>query len=309
MSDLRPTEGAIDFNFNGEKFQTYYKVFGSISDRVKDPLIALHGGPGLVHENLLYHSDLAVKHNIPVILYDQLGNGKSTHLKDKPKDFWNIALFVEELENLVRHFDIQAGFNILGHSWGGILGAEFEVRKQLPGLKHLILTNSLASFGLWTQSVVQLLQEFPEEVKQGVLGGMSDPPRYRAALKKFHAVHGCIVKPQPYEFTYTLDQVFGEDGDPTVAGAKYVICVRRFNIMLNWDSILQEWSIIDRLHLVRAPTLVINGRKDIAQDFVVQPFFDKIQRVKWVTLENSSHTPFFEERDRYMDLVANFLQS
>jgi pimeloyl-ACP methyl ester carboxylesterase len=45
----------------------------------------------------------------------------------------------------------------------------------------------------------------------------------------------------------------------------------------------------------------------MAQDFVVKPFFDKIQKVKWVTLENSSHTPFFEERERYMQLVAEFL--
>lgn len=42
------------------------------------------------------------------------------------------------------------------------------------------------------------------------------------------------------------------------------------------------------------------------QDFVVRPFFDGIQKVKWVTLENSSHTPFFEEHERYMRLVEDF---
>ncbi len=69
---------------------------------------------------------------------------------------------------------------------------------------------------------------------------------------------------------------------------------------------MQNWTIIDRLHLVRVPTFVINGRKDIAQDFVVKPFFDKIQKAKWVTFENSSHSPFIEERDRYMELVSGF---
>lgn len=71
--------------------------------------------------------------------------------------------------------------------------------------------------------------------------------------------------------------------------------------------ILKDWTIIDRLHLVRVPTFVINGRKDIAQDFVVKPFFDGIQKVKWVTFENSAHTPFFEEREKYMKLVGEFL--
>lgn len=39
----------------------------------------------------------------------------------------------------------------------------------------------------------------------------------------------------------------------------------------------------------------------------MQPFFDKIPKVKWVTLENSSHLPMWEERERYIKVVENFL--
>jgi len=53
---------------------------------------------------------------------------------------------------------------------------------------------------------------------------------------------------------------------------------------------------------------VINGRKDISQDFVVKPFFDKITKVKWVTFENSSHMPFLEEEDKFMQLVSGFIK-
>ena len=70
---------------------------------------------------------------------------------------------------------------------------------------------------------------------------------------------------------------------------------------------LSNWTIIDRLHLVRVPTLVINGRADIAQDFVCEPFFRKIQKVKWVTFELSSHFPVWEERERFMKLTSEFL--
>lgn len=70
---------------------------------------------------------------------------------------------------------------------------------------------------------------------------------------------------------------------------------------------LSSWSIIDRLHLVAVPALVINGRKDIAQDFVVRPFFEKIQKVKWRTFESSSHTPMWEERDDFNKEVLAFL--
>ena len=70
---------------------------------------------------------------------------------------------------------------------------------------------------------------------------------------------------------------------------------------------MNDWSIEDRLPLIHVPTFVINGRADIAQDFVVAPFFEKIEKVKWVTFENSSHTPHWEERERYMRLLAEFL--
>jgi pimeloyl-ACP methyl ester carboxylesterase len=55
------------------------------------------------------------------------------------------------------------------------------------------------------------------------------------------------------------------------------------------------------------PCLVINGRYDPAQDFVVAPLFHRIPRTKWVRFEESSHTPFWEERAQYMALVGDFL--
>ena len=40
--------------------------------------------------------------------------------------------------------------------------------------------------------------------------------------------------------------------------------------------ILNNWTIVDRLHLIKVPTLVLRGRKDIAQEFVQVPFFQNI---------------------------------
>lgn len=71
---------------------------------------------------------------------------------------------------------------------------------------------------------------------------------------------------------------------------------------------LVGWSIIDGLHKINVPTLLLNGRDDIAQDFVVQPFFDGISRVKWLTFEKSSHVPMWEEREKFMEVVEHFLE-
>ncbi|KAI0319039.1 proline iminopeptidase [Amylostereum chailletii] len=293
MTDIVPTaEGFAPFPYQGEIFQTYYKVFGTLEGATRTPLVVLHGGPGLSHDYLLPIADLATASpSIPVIFYDQLGNARSTHLKDKPPSFWTLDLFADELANLLAHLKIDAKFDLLGHSWGGILASEFEVRRQPTGLRHLILADSLASSALWGKSNGILLQEFPKDVQAAMGAGMKDPAAYYAALKVYHAKHGCTVEPLPKEVAYSLDRVFSPEGDPTVASA----------------PILNQWSIIDRLHAVRVPTFVVNGRADIAQDFVVAPFFEKIPKAKWVTFEQSSHMPFWEERPRFMQLVREFL--
>lgn len=55
------------------------------------------------------------------------------------------------------------------------------------------------------------------------------------------------------------------------------------------------------------PTLLINGYYDEAQDEVVEPYFEHIQKVKWVQFAKSSHLPQFEERKGFMKAIGNFL--
>jgi len=70
---------------------------------------------------------------------------------------------------------------------------------------------------------------------------------------------------------------------------------------------LSTWDINDRLSNINVPTLVINGKDDIAQDFVVQGFLDRIPRSRHLKFRKSSHTPFWEERPAYMAAVGAFL--
>jgi pimeloyl-ACP methyl ester carboxylesterase len=72
---------------------------------------------------------------------------------------------------------------------------------------------------------------------------------------------------------------------------------------------LKSWDIIDSLHKIKTPTLLLNSRYDEAQDSAVQPFFDKIDKAKWYTFSESSHMPHWEERDHYMEVVGHFLRA
>lgn len=76
---------------------------------------------GMSHDYLVPLADLS--NTRPIILYDQIGNARSTRFPDKPQSFWTIDLFIDELVNLLAHFGVQEEFYLLGHSWGGILAS------------------------------------------------------------------------------------------------------------------------------------------------------------------------------------------
>ena len=72
---------------------------------------------------------------------------------------------------------------------------------------------------------------------------------------------------------------------------------------------LRDWSVIDRLDRVSAPTLLISGRHDEATPAVVQPFSDRIPDVRWQIFELSSHLPHIEETEVCLRTAAEFIAS
>jgi pimeloyl-ACP methyl ester carboxylesterase len=70
---------------------------------------------------------------------------------------------------------------------------------------------------------------------------------------------------------------------------------------------LKNWSVVDDLHKIKVPTLVLNGAYDEAQDECVEPFIKLIPDVKWVRFEESSHFPQWEERELYVKTVGDWL--
>lgn len=225
MTMVPSTEGTVPFTVNGEEFQTWYKVYGQLTDPSLPPLIAIHGGPGLVSNYLSPLRDIAEKNPLqPVILYDQLGNGKSSHMPDKPSEFFTVKLYVDELENLISKLGIKE-YHLLGHSWGGPLGAEFEVERRPPGLKSLILSNSLAEMRLASQSMGERIASLvnAEEVLAAFEKGFEDPEGLKKAYESLHGSYALKYfkeRPLPDDID-ALASIFGNEekgikGDNTV---------------------------------------------------------------------------------------------
>lgn len=281
------------------EYRTWYRVTGDLASG-KPPVLVLHGGPGCTHDYVDSIKGLA-GNGRAVVHYDQLGNGRSTHLRDKGPDFWQPPLFVEELDNLLRHLGVAGAYHVLGQSWGGMLAAEHAVLRP-KGLKALVISDSPASMETWVSEANKLREALPAEVQATLLkhekAGTTSSPDYIKATRVFYDRHVCRVNPWPPEVARTFAAL---EEDPTVYFT--MNGPSEFHVV----GTLKHWSIVDRLHLIQAPTLLISGKYDEATPACVQPYADRIKNVRWAKFENSSHMPHVEETERYLRVVGDFL--
>lgn len=282
--------------FRGHK--TWYRVTGDLKSK-KLPVIILHGGPGAAHNYVDSYKHLA-DHGRAVIHYDQLGCGRSTHLPDAPKDFWTVDLFLDELENLKAHLGIADAYQVLGQSWGGMLGAEHAIR-QPKGLKALVIANSPASMALWVKEANRLRDLLPKDVQATLLkheaANTTSDPEYEKAVRVFYDRHVCRV-PWPPEVEASFAQIAK---DPTVYHT--MNGPSEFHVI----GSLTNWDIGDQLHKIVVPTLLISGRHDEATPAIVQVYKDGIKGSEWIIFENSSHLPHVEEQDACIAAAGAFL--
>lgn len=298
------TVGEAPFSAPGldQPCKTAYSIWGNLADGI--PLICLHGGPGHPSQYMRPHSLLHTNHGVPVVLYDQLGCGKSTRLPSKRGDtaFWTIDLFIAELRNLLSVLGIQR-FDLLGHSWGGILATSFALT-QPPGLRKLMLMSAPPNIARRVASTRRLRKRMPEideVMTRCEAAGTTDSDEYRAARKVFSSRHICTLDPLPFDWVDGM----GEDNTvpATMLGG------------LMAPGPLGSYNVDARLHEITAKTapggvLVTNGENDTSQDEVVRPYFTNIAaRVMWIKYTKSSHTPLFEETEKYIADVAAFLSS
>ena len=75
-----------------------------------------------------------------------------------------MQLFIDEFLNLLEHLGIHHNYDVIGHSWGGILASELATA-QLKGLRRVILANTPASMELWVEAANRLRLALPKDVQ------------------------------------------------------------------------------------------------------------------------------------------------
>lgn len=296
---LIPFEVVIDGRPN--TVSTWYRIEGDAGAlEGRRPLIVAHGGPGATHDYLLSIADLAVQGRT-VIFYDQLGNGRSSHLPEQGADFWTVDLFVRELQNLVDALGLTAGHHLLGQSWGGFLAQEYALTGP-PGLRSLVLADTAASFPDFLAECNRLRELLPAEVQQTLVAheqdGSTDHPDYLAACDVFYRRHVCRLAVWPPEVVESFAWI---DRDPTVYHT--MNGPSEFHVI----GSIKDWSVKGRLGEIDVPTLLLSGAHDEAGPVLQRTLLAGIAGSSWTLFEDSAHMPHVEEREHYMRVLGRWL--
>jgi L-proline amide hydrolase len=282
--------------------QTWFRITGHLDPGAeRAPVVVVHGGPGVAHNYCLAMADLAGDGRA-VIHYDQFGCGRSSHRPDRPPEAWTVELFVSELHALVQHLGIAGSYHLLGQSWGGMLGPE-HVLAHPAGVRSLTLCDSPASMALWLAGAHELRAALPAEVRDTLdrheAAGTTGSTEYLAATDRFYERHVCRVDPMPPDVVDSFTQL---EADPTVYHA--MNGPNEFHVI----GSLRDWSVVDRLHGISAPTLVVAGAYDEATPATWAPFVTNIPDVTSHVFARSSHMPHVEEPEEFLAVVGAFLR-
>ncbi|PAW95310.1 proline iminopeptidase [Mucilaginibacter sp. MD40] len=274
-----------------------------IGNNPKIKLLLLNGGPGATHEYFECMESFLPKEGIELVYYDQLGCGNS----DNPKDtsMWSLPRYVEEVEQVRQALKLDKdNFYLLGHSWGGILAAEYAFKYQ-DHLKGLIISNMMMScpdYGKYAQDV--LAKQFDPKVlariRQIEANKDFDNPEYMSLLMpNFYAKHICRIPldkwPEPV--TRSLGKL-NQSLYVTMQGPS------EFGI----SGKLTNWNRVPDLPKLSVPVLSIGAQYDTMDPKHMQMVATKVQNGSYLYCANGSHMSMYDDQKTYMAGLIKFLK-
>ncbi len=262
------------------------------------PVLILHGGPGAASYYMEPLAERLSEHR-PVIVYDQLGCGRS----EQPDDtsLWTVDRSVEELDQVRAAFGL-GRCHLLGQSWGGWLAIEYMAREP-SGIDRLVLASTSASIPQFMAEARTLIEALPEPHRTVLIElgakGEYDHPDYQAAVDVFYHRHLCRADPWPEALVRSGEQMDGNQVYLTMNGPTEFDVIGR----------LREWDRTADLPRITVPTLVTCGRYDEITPACSETITRGLPDARMHVFERSAHIAHLEEGEAYAALVEEFLSA
>lgn len=293
---VKVQEGYMPFG----QYQTYYRIVGEKS--AKAPLLLLHGGPGSTHNYFELLDDLAEKDHRQLIMYDQIGCGKSSMPDDQAEEVYNRETWVKELIALREYLGLDQ-VHLLGQSWGGMLAIIYLCDQKPKGIKSGILASTLAASWMWDKELHRLIKLMDPADQAAITAaeasGNFSSPEYQRANAKFMELH-CNSAPTP------------DDPEP-LRRAKRAGTVA---YLTGWgpneynpEGNLKDYDYLDRLKEIQEPILITSGTDDLCTPYTAKSMYDRIPHAQWQLFEYCRHMSFVERHDDYEKVLMEWLNA
>jgi proline iminopeptidase len=264
----------------------FYEAFGAASSAT--PVIVANGGPGLSHVYMLQNDTWPrIAHNRQVIFYDQRGTGRS--MRVSPEASFGMDAQVADLDAIRAKFGFQK-FDLAGDSYGGLLAMAYAAAHP-EHIEKLILSDSAAP--AWKDIIRVLPDVFPDVLEQIATSEKKPPPGTNPADQGIRNHFRMLFYSEQNRNAYLAGAK--DLGATPQTGA----AVQKATRTLDLTAALPKFNF---------PTLVITGRYDMnVTPLTAWNIYKAIPGAKFVVFEKSGHLPSYEEPDKYVQVVNQFL--
>jgi proline iminopeptidase len=254
-------------------------------------VIAVNGGPGLSHSYMV-QNDMweRIAKNRLVVFYDQRGIGASKRVQ--PGAPQTMDAQVADLDAVRQALGLNK-VAVLGDSYGGMVAMAYAAAHP-EHVAKLILSDSP---GPSWKSIARVLPEvFPDVEEQNDKEMQSLGPSTEAAARTGLRNHFRMLFYSPEKRDAYMSHMGDLGQEPAVGAAVH--------------EATRDLDLTAKLSGFNFPTLVINGRYDMnVAPLTAWRLAHAIPGAKVVFFEHSGHLPSYEEPERYISVLEDFLNA
>ncbi|WP_097150537.1 alpha/beta fold hydrolase [Ureibacillus acetophenoni] len=237
----------------------------------KKTIVFLHGWP-LSHEQFEYQFNVLPAMGYRCIGVDWRGFGKS----DRPMTGYSFNRLADDIKSLVDALRLK-DFTLLGHSTGGAIAMRYVSRHNGYGVSKLVLVDAAAPTGFTADTASDFLKK-----------NLNDRPQMMQDVTDGFFFQ-YITKP--------FSDWFMQMGLQAASWSTAAIIIT-----------LRDEKLYTDLPKINVPTLIIHGVHDKVIPFAqAQELNQKIRNSILVPFHYSGHGPFWEEHDKFNQLIAQFV--
>ena len=218
----------------------WYEVVG---DNDEIPIVLLHGGPG--YPSYYLNPLRSLSNNRPIIIFDQLGCGRSDRISDT--SVISINNHINQVRQLVTSLNIKK-FYLYGHSWGSMLATDYYL-KYPEDVKALILASPSLSTQLWASDIDLLIATMPDSLQlpltESKVDMVTDTVKLNEAMNYFFQNFYFRKLPPSADLENTLNQI-GHDVYQTMWGNNEFVAT----------GILKDYDRTKDLKKIKVPTFL-----------------------------------------------------